>query len=278
MRLGGPVFYRGSSINEFIEAHIRKGYKNCLCPEFLSLHDKEKIVACKTALKENDIVLSEVGAWCNILSPDKTEAEKNIEYMIERLRLADALEAKTCVNIIGTKSSENWYGPSVECYSESFKKEAIEVIRHIIDSVKPKHTKLSFEAMPYCFLDSPREYVKFLEAVDRQKETAVHLDLCNCINHPRLYYNNTDFIKETFSLVGDQIVSIHLKDIKMATDKLTVMFEEVPIGKGQIDYRTLLSEINKLDADVPVILEHLPTEAEYDEAAAYVRSMLEQVN
>ena len=93
---------------------------------------------------------------------DKEEAKKNIQYMIERLQLAEELEAATCVNILGTKQTANWFGPHADCYSESFFEEAVAVSQHIIDSVKPEHTKLSFEMMPFYFLDGPEDYLRFL--------------------------------------------------------------------------------------------------------------------
>lgn len=271
MRLGGPVFYTGTDPEEYALAHVEKGYKSGLCPDYLSLDRPEEITALRDSFKRHDLVLAEVGAWCNPLSPDKEEARRNTEYMITRLRLAEELEAKTCVNILGTKCTDNWFGPSKECYEPHFFEEAVKTMQYIIDTVKPVHTTLSFEMMPYCFLDSPEEYLRFLKAVDR-KEAGIHLDLCNCINHPRLYYKNAEFIRHTFSLFGNDIVSIHLKDIRMNRSITTVAFDEVLIGTGELAFDLLMQEIAKLPADTPGILEHLTTQEEYDKAAEAVRS------
>lgn len=270
MRLGGPVFYNGRDPEEFALAHVKKGYKAALCPDYLTIDRPEEIKAFKESLARHDIVIAEVGAWCNPLSPDKDEARRNIEYIIDRLRLADALKARTCVNIVGTRYKNNWFGPSRECYEPEFFRQAVETVRYIVDTVKPKNTKYSLEMMPYCFLDSPEEYLRFLELVDRE-EVGIHLDLCNCINNPRLLYNNTEFIKHSFEILGKDILSIHLKDIRLNPDLTTVYLEEVIIGTGEFDYMTLMEEIAKLPEDVPCILEHLSTEEEYDKAAESVR-------
>ena len=84
------------------------------------------------------------------------------------------------------------------------------------------------------------------------------------MNSPRRFYENTAYIRHTFQLLKDEIVSLHLKDIALKPDALTVVFEEVPIGMGGMDYVTLMEEISRLPADTPAILEHLQTEAEYD--------------
>jgi len=270
MRLGGQVFYNGTNPEEFALAHVKKGFRAAVCPWWLSMERPEEVAAFKKAMAKHDIRIAEVGAWCNPMHPDKEEAEKNISYMIERLQLAEELHADTCVNILGTKSRENWFGPCKEGYSEEFFNEAVQVVQRVIDAVKPVHTKLSFEMMPYYFLDGPEAYLRFLKAVNR-KEAGVHLDICNTINQPGRFYNNAEFIRHTFDLLGEYIVTLHLKDIALKKDALTVAFEEVLIGTGGIDYPVLLQEISKLPKDVPAMLEHLETEKEYDKAAEAVR-------
>ena len=263
MRLGGNVFYQGTNAEEYALIHVKKGYGAALCPDWLSLDNPAQIQEFKQVMKADDIRIAEVGAWCNPLHPDKQEAECKIQYMIERLQLAEALEAATCVNILGTKTTESWFGADKACYSEGFFEEAVQVSQRIIDAVKPVHTKLSFEMMPYCFLDSPQEYLRFLKAVDR-KAAGVHLDICNTMNHPRRFYANGEFIRETFALLKEFIVTLHLKDIKLRADSLTVAFEEVLLGTGGIEYVVLMQEIAKLSKDTPAILEHLETEEEYE--------------
>ncbi len=265
MRLGASVFYNGNDPEQFALAHVSKGYGAAIAPWWLSLERPNEIEAFKKAMKKHDIVIAEVGVWNNPMHPDKAEADKNIKLMVEKLRLAEELEARTCVNILGTKQTESWFGPHEDDYSDAFFKEAVEISQYVIDEVKPEKTNLSFEMMPYCFLDCPEEYLKFLQAVDREAE-GVHLDICNNMNSPRRFYNNTAYIKETFALLKDKIVTLHLKDIALKADALTVSFEEVMIGTGGIDYVTLLQEIGKLSKDIPAIIEHLENEAQYDQA------------
>lgn len=191
--------------------------------------------------------------------------------MIERLRLAEELQAATCVNILGTKRIDNWYGPCKEGYSEEFFEEAVQVCQRVIDAVQPQHTRLSFEMMPYYFLDGPEAYLKFLNAVDRPG-AAIHLDLCNTINRQDRLYNSGTYIKHVFELLKDRIVTLHLKDIALKPDVYTMMFEEVLIGKGNVDYVTFLREIAALPEDTPAMLEHLSSEEEYEQAAEAVKA------
>lgn len=263
MRLGGNVFYGGRDAKEYALLHVKKGFGAALCPDWISVDNPKELLEFKKVMEAYDIRIAEVGAWGNPMHPDKKEAEAKIQYMIKRLELAEELEACTCVNILGTKQTDTWFGADKACYSEAFFEEAVRISQRIIDSVKPVKTKLSFEMMPYCFLDGPQEYLRFLEAVNREA-AGVHLDICNTMNHPRRFYANGEFIRETFELLRDKIVTLHLKDIALRRDELTVMFDEVLLGTGGIEYSVLMEEIAKLPKDTPAMLEHLEKEQEYD--------------
>lgn len=270
MRLGGPVFRWEDDPELFARRHQEKGYRAATCPKFLKAGGTALNQKFLRELQKRDVTVAEVGAWSNPLSPDKEEAEKSIAYMTERLALAEEMGAATCVNVVGSGTAATWYGPDAANYTRDFFDHAVDVVRRIIDAVQPKRTRLSFEIMPYSFLDGPQEYLQFLKAVDRPA-AGVHFDPCNCVNSPRRYYHLTPFLEQCFDLLGDKMVSVHLKDIKLLVDRITVVFEEVPIGRGGMDYLTLLRRINRLPKDTPAILEHLGSEEEYDAAAAALR-------
>jgi sugar phosphate isomerase/epimerase len=69
--------------------------------------------------------------------------------------------------------------------------------------------------------------------------------------------------------------SVHVKDIQLA-HRLTVHLDEARPGTGGLDLHTLLRELNRLDPALPIMLEHLPNETEYDLAAAHVRAVAQK--
>ncbi len=271
MRLGGPVFIESQDPEVLAKAHVIAGYRAAYCPSFLKPDDQDRIAAFKRIYAAHDLIISEVGAWCNPMSRDPEEAEKNISYVAGQLALADEIGARCCVNIVGSWYENNWYGPCAENYSEDFFAYAVDVSRRIIDRVNPKRTKMTFELMPFSFLDSPSEYLRFLKALDRPA-AGIHFDPANCILSPRLFYDNAAFFEESFRLFGNDIESIHLKDIALRPDPFCTVFDEVPIGTGGLDYVTLLRLISRLPADTPAMLEHLPDETTYRKAATAVRN------
>jgi sugar phosphate isomerase/epimerase len=79
-------------------------------------------------------------------------------------------------------------------------------------------------------------------------------------------------IRECFTKLGAQVKSCHAKDIALST-RLTVHLDEVRPGLGGLDYAAYLKELNRLDPDTPLMLEHLPEDAVYDQAAAHIREV-----
>lgn len=275
MRLGGPILEAYSSPEEFVRLHKQKGYTAAYCPKDLNAGQADLVRAYRDALKDADIVLAEVGAWSNPLSRDRKTADDAIGHMISRLELAEELEAATCVNIVGSWHESHWYGPAAANFGHAFFDKAVEVGQKVIDAVKPRKTTLSFEIMPYSFLDGAEGYLEYLKALDRGA-AAVHFDPANCVHSPRVFYDNAAFFKKQFNLLKDRIVSVHLKDLFLHPDLPNVYLEEVPIGTGGLDYQALLKQLDQLPMNTPVMLEHLPDEKTYQQAAAAVRLLASQ--
>ena len=59
--------------------------------------------------------------------------------------------------------------------------------------------------------------------------------------------------------------------VQAIDDALTLHLPEVTPGKGDLDYSVLLSSLVDLERDVPIMIEHLGSAKEYDDAAAYIR-------
>jgi len=58
---------------------------------------------------------------------------------------------------------------------------------------------------------------------------------------------------------------------------MNVHFVEVIPGRGEVDYRTYLTELSKLPVGAPLMLEHLKTAEEYDEGKRYIMKVASEV-
>ena len=268
IRLGGPVFGDLKDPQLWVKAVKAKGYAASYCPVSPGT-DEKTVKAFEKAAKDADIIISEVGAWSNPISKNEKERNEALKKCKDALALADLIGANCCVNITGSRG-EKWDGPD----PENLTKETFDIIvqstREIIDAVKPVRTFYTLETMPWAYPDSPDSYLQLIKAIDR-KQLGVHLDPVNMINSPERYYKNGAFIKDCFAKLGQYIKNCHAKDIRLGNN-LTVHLDEVIIGTGGLDYRVFLTELSKLK-NVPLMLEHLKTAEEYDQAAAAVRKV-----
>lgn len=267
MRLGGPIFKEFKDPESWVVAVKEPGYSACYCPVGIDASD-DVVYAYAKAAKGANVVIAEVGAWSNPISPDNETCRKAIEFCTKHLELAEKIGANCCVNIAGARG-EKWDGPYPDNFSDSTFDFIVETVRFIIDSVKPKWTFYTLETMPWIFPDSPDNYLRLIKAIDR-KQFAVHLDPVNLVCSPQRYFDNGALIRECFEKLGKYIKSCHAKDI-ILQDNLTTHLDETRPGSGNLDYRIYLRELNKLDPDVPLMLEHLSNEKEYVNAAKYIR-------
>ena len=52
-----------------------------------------------------DLMIAEVGAWCNPISPDDKVREAAFTRCVEQLKLADQISARCCVNVSGSEGN-----------------------------------------------------------------------------------------------------------------------------------------------------------------------------
>jgi sugar phosphate isomerase/epimerase len=273
MRLGAPVFTDSRDPDEIAAAHSAAGYRAAYCPHWLSVGDESSIRAIQHAFAARDLVIAEVGAWGHIIHPEEEVRRKNLEQVIRKLALAEAVGARCCVDYTGSYGA-GWFHPrnlSAEAVNE-----IVEVARRIIDAVRPTRTVLALEMMPAVHPENADDYLALMAAVNRPGQFGVHLDPVNIINSPQRYYGNGAVIRDCFEKLGPFIASCHAKDV-IVRDSFIVHLDECRPGTGTLDYRTYLHELSRLPQEPPLMLEHLPNEQEYLLARDYLFALAGEI-
>jgi sugar phosphate isomerase/epimerase len=93
MRLGGPVLDDCCTPDLWIAALRQRGYTAAYCPLDGSA-DEATTHAYAQAAAEADIVVAEVGAWSNPISPDEQTRRTALAHCQTQLALADAIGAR----------------------------------------------------------------------------------------------------------------------------------------------------------------------------------------
>ena len=269
MRLGSPILQQFGSPEEWIAVLRHSGFRAAYAPIGADSGSAER-AEYRAAAAEADIVIAEVGAWSNPLSPDPAIARAAYEKIIAGIRLADDLGARCCVNIAGSRGVK-WDGPSREDLTPDTFDAIVAFVQRVLDETRPQNTTYTLEPMPWMYPHSAESYQSLCEAIDRPG-FSVHYDPVNIVTSPDKYFRSGDEIRHFVKAHGSKIVSVHAKDIVLG-DELTVHLSECIPGEGGLDYPALLTAINSLHPDTPILVEHLETEAEYQQAVDHIRSV-----
>jgi sugar phosphate isomerase/epimerase len=252
IRLGGHGLPIGhEDFEAFARAHTAYGYGAAYVPATLKIEDAPSF---EKAFAAEDVVLAEVGIWRNLITPVEATRKINRDYAVQCLALADAVGAKCAVTYIGSFSDSDYAPAAANLGTDAFDA-CVEAVRYLLDAVKPKRAKFALEMMQYSLPDSPQSYLDLIRAVDRPMFGA-HFDPVNLVMTPRVYWNTGALIRECFEKLGPYVVSCHAKDI-ILHHQAALHLDEIMIGDGVMDYGCYLTELAKLPAEVPLMLEHL---------------------
>ena len=258
LRLGGPCFQKEKTPESLVEAHLRNGFAAAYDP---GVEDPVLLDEILKAYAENDIIVAETGAYSiNTLEADPAILEENIQTICRRLERAERVGSLCCVGHGGKVMRPDHPIPrhNPANFSQESIDKIVKVSQRIVDAVKPVRTKYTLETESRYLPDSPDVYLEIIKAVDRPG-FAAHLDPINITSNPRRYYFNGDFIRDCFSKLGHYIRSCHSKDTMMVSHS-QVRFDETYSGNGELDHGTYMTEIMKLEADVPLMIEHVNEE------------------
>lgn len=271
MILGISSALKHSTPQEWAARHKALGLEAVVFP-IDHLAGEETVQAYKAAADEAGLSIAEVGIWRNTLAAAPDVRRCWTDYAIGQLRMADAIGAACCVNVVGTPYGPRWDGGYRDNFSDELWRMAVKMVREIIDAVHPVKTKFCIESMPWMIPSSPDEYVRLTEDIDRP-EFGTHLDVVNMITTPRRYFYNDEFLEECFSKLKGTIVSCHLKDIRLK-EEYTFQLEECACGAGSLDLPLYARLATTENPRMPMIIEHLDSDEEYEASVRYVRQIL----
>lgn len=261
--------------DSWVRAVRSAGYRSSIFPTDIFAPD-DVIKQFARVADEQDIIIAEVGAWCNVLrDSDRGTRKEALARSKRALYVADESGARCAVNIAGSRGAK-WDGPNEKNLTAETWEMIVATVREIIDEVKPKRSFYTLEPMPWMYPCNIETQRLLIRDIDR-RAFAVHFDPVNLIYSPAIYFNNGFFIKNFIHEFSNLIKCVHAKDTLLGS-AFTLHMQEMRPGLGTLDYRTLLVELDQLDHDMPLIIEHLKSDEDYTLGAEYIREMASVVN
>ncbi len=214
-------------------------------------------------------------------SPDKALHQEALDAFREQLRIANIVGAQ-CV---GFGWGKEFGAPNPAMWSEETWRQRIDGVADLAREAEEYGVDVAGHPLYFSPLSSIKRYKEMLDAVGSPR-LKVLIDIVN-LTMPHMVFNTTDFVNEVFDELGEHIVSLHAKDVKIAGAGLgpcpkvekglsLIHLDEVPPGEGVMDYATILRRLDQLDQDVTIHVEHFIYE---DTIAAqqYIRSVAREV-
>lgn len=148
MRLGISTSLFGLSPKQWADKLVNIGCQSVVFPVDCNA-DNSLIDEYVAEAHSHDLLIAEVGIWRNAISEDKSEAEKNLDYSIRQLKLADRIGARCCVNVAGAIGGPRWDGGYKDNFSKYAWDKTVAMIQDVIDTAKPTKTYFTIESMPW---------------------------------------------------------------------------------------------------------------------------------
>ncbi|MBO4622672.1 MAG: sugar phosphate isomerase/epimerase [Bacilli bacterium] len=238
---------------DYLQLVISKAFKDF---EF----NKDNLTSLANKLKANDIKVAMIGAYFNMIHPDKVRQSKGINYFKDCMKYAYLFDTKYVGSETGSLNGDKWIYVDGNHTLESFN-----TVKEVIKDLKNSERNASplIEGAWNHVVYKPTLLYELLNDLNLD---ACTVDLYNYLNIDN-YKDHLDIFKECINLFGEKIKVIHIKDFIVEDNKLV----QVGIGKGLMNYKEIMPLIKKHLPNVILVLEGVK-EADIVSSIKYLRS------
>lgn len=198
-------------------------------------------------LNERGIHVAVLGCYINPTNPNEAMRKEEIAKFIEHLKYAKIIGA----DMVGTETGRFSEDFSVvpETYTEENYQLLLLGMREIVAAAEKLGMVVGVEAVHDHTLCSPVRMKRFLDEINSPMVEAI-LDPVNLLSGKN-YLRQQEVVNEAFSLYGDRITMLHVKDFRIVDGELE--FEHV--GEGLFDYANLFRNIKEAKPYITILLE-----------------------
>jgi sugar phosphate isomerase/epimerase len=258
-RLAPQTIREMEALCEYLDVY---GLSAIVAPRNLGDLTEDEASAFGERARALGMLIGEAGYWENLLTDDEDLRANRIERFRKILRNADAMGVRAGLTLVGTKdASDRALFPHAYNFTKECRAEFREIVLRVLDGLDLKRTRYAVEPWFTTFLYQPEAIREFVDSVSHPL-FGVHLDQVNLISHP-YFYRTTELIEKTFVLLADDVISVHIKDLRWDGAHFGLRWDEVYIGDGVMDHITYLRHLARLDPDMTCYCEHLAEERDY---------------
>lgn len=207
----------GKSIADSVKKVREMGYTAAESDDSWKDASDSDIRELRDALRDQDVLFYALHICVNNIHPDSAERrsiQKRVAAMVEA---ADRLGLSFVVSHTGSRDVSPTR-PHRDNWTRETWKASVDALKQILKDTSGSGVNLAIEALNPCNINNPRAHVRLREEVGDSR-IKVTLDPANMLN-TTVYYRTTELINECFTLLGEDILYAHAKDVQWKYEML----------------------------------------------------------
>ena len=221
---------------------------------------EELLLRMKTAFAERNIEIAILSCYQDLGNPNEEIRNAAVETFKKCLYYSKLVGAR----LVGSETS---YAHLSKLEKRTWFPYMMDSLKRLAEEAEKQDVWMAIEPVAWHPLEDIETTREVLDALN-SKHVKVILDLANVLERPA-EINQSAYWEKCFSLIGEDIEAIHLKDFTVGPNG-----EYIPklLGEGIMDYR-VLSEWLKAHPNIPVLREEMnPATAAAD--LAFMRKLV----
>jgi sugar phosphate isomerase/epimerase len=197
------------------------------------------------------------GFWQNLVNPDDAQRGQAVKVLRGAIQLAGWMGCRGIDTGPGSMNPRGSWFPDPYNWTPQARAQLTKSLKECAPVAEASGVYLSMEGHQLVTLESAEVTAEILDAVDSPWVTCDY-DSANWLTLKQAF-DPTPAINHHFDVLGRRIVSCHAKDVWLE-DKLSIHIQDGCPGKGYLDFRTVITRLEALSPEYPILPEGNATE------------------
>ena len=203
----------------------------------------------RDVLDARGIEVAAVDGTYNMVHPDPDRRARNLDHLVGLINLASTFGTRIVTLCTGTRDDVMWR-PHEDNQSDAAWADLVAQLRVATDAAEPAGIQLAFEPEYNNVVNSAQQARRLIDEIG-SPALKVLMDGANLFHHGDLD-RMQDHLRESFALVGKDIVLAHAKDLDHDGDA-----GGRAAGQGKLDYPFYLAELQSSGFEGAIVLHQL---------------------
>lgn len=202
----------------------------------------------RDAFQRHGVQVAVIGCYINLGDRDEASRRPQLERFKEHLRFARDFGC----SIVGTETGS--LNADFSRHPENQGEEAFQIVlasvRELVREAEKFGVFVCIEAVERYVISTPARLRRLIDEVNSPNLQVIYdpVNLLWSTNHER----QAEIVSEAHTLLGDRICIVHAKDFTIADGQ----FQELPAGRGTLDYARVLRWVKERKPHINVLLEN----------------------